>query len=305
MVYNSFTHMRSFFQNRKLTLLLAILALGALTVLAIGLKDVQFNAAQPFGRFDETERTKPAENLGQIFSNVSVQSQIVFWGAALLLTFLVGLLLSPEGRKYLIRLFIRIFSTYMLIYFLLRNYGDRLAALASINLGAFNIGQVGTEGSELPPPKFVPPQEASWMSYVVSVLFILFSAFVAWRIWVFFRQFVLPKLEEKPLEELAKIARSSLHNLSQGGDTTDVIMKCYFRMSSVVSDKRQLYRKESMTPAEFALRLEHAGLPGDAVQRLTRLFENVRYGGHGSGQKEVNEAIACLTSILNYCGESV
>jgi hypothetical protein len=46
-------------------------------------------------------------------------------------------------------------------------------------------------------------------------------------------------------------------------------------------------------------------LPGDAVQRLTRLFEAVRYGGYRSGRKDVNEAVACLTSILNYCGETV
>ena len=145
----------------------------------------------------------------------------------------------------------------------------------------------------------------SFLLATALVLFVLFVIFVAWRVWVFVKQFALPKLNEKPLEELAKIARSSLHDLSQGGDTTDVIMKCYFRMSSVVSDKRHLQRKDSMTPSEFAARLEQAGLPGDAVRRLTSLFENVRYGGRRSGQQEVNEAVACLTSILSYCGESV
>jgi len=296
--------MRSFFQNRKLTLLLAILALGALTVLALGLRDVRFNEGQPIGRH-EAETAGPRENLREVFSDVPIQSQFLFWGVALLLVFLVGLLLSPEGRKYLIRLFVRIFGTYWLVYFLLRNYGDRLASLANFNLGAFTLAQPGAEGSDVPPPVFVPPQESSWVSYVVSVLFVIFFVFVVWRVWVFVKQFSLPKEDEKPLEELARIARSSLHDLSQGGDTTDVIMTCYFRMSSVVSDKRRLHRKESMTPAEFAVRLEQAGLPGDAVQRLTRLFEAVRYGGYRSGQKDVNEAVACLTSILNYCGEPV
>ena len=88
-------------------------------------------------------------------------------------------------------------------------------------------------------------------------------------------------------------------------DSTDVIMNCYFRMSRAVSERRQLTRSESMTPAEFALQLERAGLPGDAVQRLTRLFEGVRYGGRRSGPKDVNEAVSALTSILHYCGETV
>lgn len=60
-----------------------------------------------------------------------------------------------------------------------------------------------------------------------------------------------------------------------------------------------------MTPGEFALRLEQSGLPGDAVRRLTRLFERVRYGNQKAGLKDTNEAVACLTAILQYCGEPV
>jgi hypothetical protein len=76
-------------------------------------------------------------------------------------------------------------------------------------------------------------------------------------------------------------------------------------MSDVVSDRRNLHRAVAMTPHEFALRLEQAGLPGDSVTRLTRLFEGVRYGDRKSGPKDVNEAVSCLKIILHYCGESV
>ena len=75
-------------------------------------------------------------------------------------------------------------------------------------------------------------------------------------------------------------------------------------MSDAVSRNRGLFRAKAMTPAEFARRLERAGLPGDAVRRLTRLFEAVRYGGRKSSQKEINEAVSCLTAILHYCGEA-
>ena len=66
-----------------------------------------------------------------------------------------------------------------------------------------------------------------------------------------------------------------------------------------------LHRDLAMTPHEFALRLERAGLPADAVGRLTRLFEGVRYGDRKSGPKDVNEAVSCLKTILHYCGEPV
>jgi uncharacterized protein DUF4129 len=109
----------------------------------------------------------------------------------------------------------------------------------------------------------------------------------------------------KPMDEIAKIARSSLNELGSRRNSSDVIINCYLRMSEVVSDKRHLYRTTAMTPHEFALHLEQAGLPGDAVTRLTRLFEAVRYGARKSGPQDINEAVHCLKTILHYCGEPV
>lgn len=141
------------------------------------------------------------------------------------------------------------------------------------------------------------------LNYLVSLLIVLGVLFLVWksyRLW----QMINQRLAN-PLHDLARIARSSLRDLSDGRETTDVIMNCYFRMSDVVSDKKNLQRGISMTPQEFAYRLEEAGLPGDAVRRLTRLFESVRYGVRRAGPKDVNEAVACLTTILQYCGEAI
>ena len=76
-------------------------------------------------------------------------------------------------------------------------------------------------------------------------------------------------------------------------------------MGDVVSSKRHLQREIAMTPREFASRLEQAGLPGEAVAQLTRLFEGVRYGDRKSAPRDVNEAVRCLQTILHYCGEPV
>ncbi len=295
--------MRSFFQNKNWTLLLAVVALGALTVLAIGLRDIPFTKAQPIGQ-EEAQSGESKEVTMGTLDQASLKSQSIFWGVAILLTALVSLLLTPQGRKVLLRLLVRVFATYWLIYFLMSNYGDRLVSLLNFDPAALNISQPAAPPSSAPPPVFVPPQQNSWVSYVVSILFVLFLLFVGWRITVFWRQFKVGD-DKRTLNVIANIARSTLKELKDGTDSTDVIMKCYFRMDRAVSERRQLSRAASMTPAEFAVRLERAGLPGDAVQRLTRLFEGVRYGGKHSGPKDVNEAIACLTSILNYCGEPV
>lgn len=292
--------MRSFFQNKRWVLIFSVLALGALTVLAIGLRDVSFRDAQPFGR-GEAESTEvlppdPSSSMREI----SLGSQFTFWSALLLLVVLIGVLLSPEMRKRLFRVFIRVAFTYWALYFLFTRYGDVIASLgrdldAALNNGAAN----GPE--DLPPPVFEPPQETAWVSYLVGLAFILLLALFTWRFLRFWRKYA----GSSSLDEIAKIARSSLRDLTSGRESTDVIMNCYFRMSDVVADKRKIKRGTAMTPAEFAIRLEQAGLPGEAVRRLTHLFENVRYGGHRSGPKEVNEAVACLTTILHYCGETI
>jgi hypothetical protein len=151
---------------------------------------------------------------------------------------------------------------------------------------------------------FEPSQISPTFSYLVSFGFVLLWMVVFWvlyRGWKRYRAFS----NTKPLDEIARIARSSLEDLSSGRNSSDVIINCYLRMSDVVSSRRQLQRDMAMTPHEFAVRLEQAGLPGDAVNRLTRLFEGVRYGDRRSGPRDVNEAVSCLKTILHYCGEPV
>jgi hypothetical protein len=56
-----------------------------------------------------------------------------------------------------------------------------------------------------------------------------------------------------------------------------------------------------MTPREFEARLATAGLREDHIQRLTRLFEAVRYGTQSPGKREEREAVDCLTAIVRFC----
>jgi hypothetical protein len=139
---------------------------------------------------------------------------------------------------------------------------------------------------------------------LISFGFVLIWAVVLWALYRGWRRYQVLNTK-KPLEEIAKIARSSLEDLTSGRNSSDVIINCYLRMSDVVSSRRQLQRELAMTPHEFAVRLEQAGLPGDAVTRLTRLFEAVRYGERKSGPKDINEAVSCLKTILRYCGEAI
>ena len=292
--------MRSLFENKRLILLLAVLALGALTVLAISLNEIPFRPGQRFVRPETTLPPLPPEEMVELTVDIPLWQQMIVWLLLSLLFVLIALLLSPEARKRMLLLLIRVGFTMWAIYFLFKNYGDELFGF---NLQRPDAPQLDGE-TVVPMPTFAAPQVSPVFSYLISFAFALVLLVVVWLLYRGWQRYSALN-QTRPLEEIARIARSSLNDLTSGRNSSDVIINCYLRMSDVVSTKRQLHREIAMTPHEFALRLERAGLPGDAVTRLTRLFEVVRYGDRKSGPKDVNEAVSCLKTILHYCGEPV
>lgn len=294
--------MRSLLENKRLIVLLAILALGALTVLAISLNEVPFREAQRFGQ-GETSRARIApQDLIDAWVEIPWWRQAGIWVLLTVLVVLVGSLLSPEMRRMLIRRFIRLALTFWGLFYIFKNYRHLIPAL---NLSfAEGAPAQNSDGTNAVSPVFIPPQISPAFSYLISFAFALLLLAVVWGLYRGWEKYLLLSTQ-KPLEEIARIARSSLDDLASGRDSSDVIINCYLRMNDVVSNKRQLHREIAMTPREFAARLEQAGLPGEAVTRLTRLFEGVRYGDRKSEPKDVNEAVICLETILHYCGESV
>ena len=294
--------MRSLLENKRLTLVVSVLALGALTVLAIGLNDVPFRAARSFSREVASGPTSilPVTTDSEIDSRVWLQMSVL--ALVICMVILVGALLSPELRKRLFKIMIRVGLMYWALYILFTRYRELIPEMGLNLLGA--NGAPGSASTGEPVPQFIPPQNVSLTSYLISFGIAVLLVIVARRVYVAWKEMETSKAEPS-FKKIAGIARSSLHDISSGRDSTDVIINCYLRMSDVVADKRNLNRSVAMTPNEFAGRLEQAGLPGDAVRRLTRLFEKVRYGGYRTDSNAVNEAVACLTTILHYCGEAV
>ncbi|MCJ7433682.1 MAG: DUF4129 domain-containing protein [Anaerolineales bacterium] len=298
--------MRTFFQRKLWTVILSAVALTALSILAIGLKDFAFRPVLQFQQKEEDQVWLPAEitEIVDQITAISFQKHLIMWGVMLLLVILVGLFLSPELRKRLLLMFLRIALFALVLIYLLQN--DKLPFLSeSLQITPPAGNSLGPGNTGLPaPPVFQPPQISPFLAYILSlgvVLLLIGLVMIVNRWWTKLQQF---QDDELALDDIARIARSSLDDISGGQDWENVIVNCYVRMSQVASAKRGLHRHASMTPGEFASRLENAGLPADAIQRLTRLFESVRYGAIQSTQKENDEAVNCLTAILRYCGET-
>jgi len=151
-------------------------------------------------------------------------------------------------------------------------------------------------GGEATP--FSPPEVSKGAEFWITTLLILFVG----GLTIFaFNRFLNRWFQPKPLEEIADIARSTLRELGREKPSRNAIIRCYTRMNDVVDERRGISRHMSMTPAEFAVQLVGVGLPGEAVQELTRVFERVRYGAQTVGAQEIKEAKQCLSEILKAC----
>jgi hypothetical protein len=150
------------------------------------------------------------------------------------------------------------------------------------------------------PPTIFTPNPPSWLTPVITLVASVIVVTVILAVYWYLRQRAKPT--DLALERLAESAQHTIDSLQAGGDFEVSVIRCYQEMSRVVKDEKGIARETAMTAREFEDRLISKGLPQDAIRTLTRLFEQVRYGGMVTGSAELDTALACLTDIVNACG---
>jgi hypothetical protein len=293
--------MRPFFSSRAWVFFLSLLALLTLLALAAELRDVRFLPAQPLSGGETRSIQTSVQGLVDELSGEQSWRQVVFWILAFFLLLFLFSLLSPEARRRALRTLIRLAFFAGAVYILIKN--RTLAGILAPFGEGFGGDPPAVESTGLP-AVFTPPDIPDGWMYWISLAVLLGLLALGWILGRRLRPLLFRTPERVPLNELAAAARASLDDLSAGRDGDDAILACYFRMNEAVRRKRGLRRADDMTPAEFAARLERAGLPADPVRRLTRLFESARYGAHRATTRETDEAVSCLTAILQFCGEA-
>ncbi|OGO23318.1 MAG: hypothetical protein A2Y54_10910 [Chloroflexi bacterium RBG_16_51_16] len=281
----------------------AVTLLGV-TVLTASLHEFRFTPPLPI----RWESVTPVQfSFTQIIEQVNeipTWKHILFWAATFLIIALVSSLLSPEMRKRLLRAFIRFASFVFIFLFIIRVNPDLVSLLTQETpLGSGSNTYGGTQS--LLPPVFEPPNIPPVLVYIASFTLVVVMLVLLWFLNRWWQKVIQLPSANNSLSELVSIARTSLAELENGSEWGDAILRCYARMSRVVADKRALERHPAMTPAEFAERLEKAGLPGEPVYQLTRLFESERYGRQHAGKTEIAAAVASLKAILLACGETI
>lgn len=272
-------------------ILLAFVALVVLVVLAAGLSGMEFD--QPnMVRFDNLFRLSDSANPG----NTPQFSWFRYFVIGMFILLFLAMLgpVRPQTSKGLLPMILRFFAFTFIVMLVVNQLARNNPTLFE---GDDSLTPAPGSNAEL--PQFTQPQVTSQWELLITFVIVIAIAAVA---IILFNRFVDKWFQPKAgLGELAEIARSTLGELSKNKESRNAIIRCYSRMNAAVNEHRGLVRDAAMTPAEFAERLERAGLPGDAVHGLTRVFERVRYGGENVSADEIKEAKNCLTSILTAC----
>ncbi|MFZ5856975.1 MAG: DUF4129 domain-containing protein [Chloroflexota bacterium] len=281
---------------------LLLFGILALILLAAGLHDVHFAEPRQFRSAEAENISFSVASLVEELASIPRWKQLLFWVGVYLIVLIATTILSPELRKRLLRAVFRLAVLTLVILYVVQNR-ERFG-LMNLEPLALGENQPTTPVLTLPPPVFTAPDIPPALTYLLSLAVLLLTFGL---LWLFGRGFLFRRIRpdrDSSLEEIAEAARSSLYDLSLGRDWEDAILQCYARMTEVVSRRRGFHRAVDVTPSEFAAHLEQSGLPSQAVRRLTRLFEAVRYGARTSNPRESAEAADCLREVLHHCGEA-
>jgi hypothetical protein len=284
-------------------LLLGITVL-AVVLLAAGLSEFKLFPGGPFplwifGDFQSDDA--PEEILVRPFTPpLNVVAILILLVMLVLAVWIIIFIIRPELRKYMLKRMMSYLLFLLLIYSLFSGI-RRLNLLrqdeTEASSGFFEQAMPG----EAPPlaPTFIidPPQ---WLVGVITLTLIALLLAVV----LFFWQRRSHHDYQGPMELLVLEAQQAIETLQAGSDLKDTVLRCYREMSQVLSQYRGIKRQQAMTPREFEKHLGEIGLRDEHIRRLTRLFEEVRYGANISSERDKREAMDCLRAIVRAYGRS-
>jgi hypothetical protein len=213
-------------------------------------------------------------------------------------------MLTPEGRRRLLKGLIRLLVLFFMLYIFM-NLADSMSKRNQEKEMEARPFQPGEGEAPMEGLATTEEQEATkpspWLDVGICLglafLLAILITVLAWGIYRASRE-----RAGDAMTRLADEAQEAVDALQAGGNIRDTVIRCYIQMTQVLAEERNLRREEAMTPHEFEqILLTKLKLPETPVQRLTRLFEAVRYGDYHPGKREELEAIDSLSAIASAC----
>jgi hypothetical protein len=278
-------------------MMIAGITLLAMLLLSSGLSQTRLEAGEKInlsvggvqgGTF---EKLFEADFIGVLFTLINLVS------VAALLIITIYMLLTPERRKVLLKFLMK--AVPVVVFLLLIANFVHAGSLKTNPIAQPIPGPLPTSNATLPPEAVFTPETSPWVMIAATVVLGVIIAGLV--VFLFLRARRENKRQTTPLMHLADQAQAALDAVQAGGDLKNAVLRCYYEMSRSLSEQRGLKRDRSMTPHEFIALLVSNGMPGESVQLLTQLFEEVRYGSKVPGQREEWMAVTSLTAIVEAC----
>lgn len=285
--------LQEFLQKNRRALLIGLTAIlvGTLFLLAAGMQNLRFSPTRPF-RLPDAFSQPPIRTNGDWRFTIA----ILIISGMLVLLFLILivfiLIKSSQLRKRIVAFILRMMLLLMVYALILSLLNQDLQKRDKMTEAIPESMVNATPMPSTPVPLLEPydPNPTAWIVYLLTFGFILLAGGLGVWLWIRAHQ---------PRSELQTIAQEAIDRINQGKQWEDVVIQCYGDMSSAAFMRKGIDRPRDMTPAEFSRRLEAAGIPAAPVRSLTRLFEQARYGSRSSNAQEAQEALSCLSQIVN------
>lgn len=289
--------------NKRRVLIWGLVLIVLAGLLAAGLRTAEFRAGHPI--------LQGSPQWGQ-----PAALRLPHGWLARLLNLLPWLLLGILALGVTLALVSREFRRALLREFSLRLVaGLVLLALIGlvIGLGQLRLSQEElAEELELPElwPSGLPPHESTapaagetarelpvtlpwWIAYLVAMAL---AVPLVWWGWQLIRQLARRHLIGAP-EGLHEVAARAVGELRAGLPVEEVVIRCWVRMTECFAGRTGgAGGAPAITPRELARLLAKQGIRHEAIVELTRLFEEVRYGGKADHPRRAR-ALAALEAI--------
>ncbi len=263
-------------------------------ILSGGLTKLRFQPGKPFPQeappappdIGETGRNLQPAWLAEMFQRLIYAIVLL----AVVIT-AIGAIVSHQFRRFLLRQLPPILVLFLLLVLFSLFFHPEQAKLASSHPPPPAAPPAAGSAPEYVPPAVTPPNWSVVLIALGTAGGIVGLGFAAW--WRFRRAKPVPE-ERDVLAELGVEAGAAAARIRSGEEPRDVVIRAYKEMCDILS--RRVENPDYLTAREFARRLRARGMRDEHVDRLTRIFEEVRYG-HREGTRFAGDAVSCLEEI--------
>ena len=297
--------------SRTQAIRIAVLAVAviAMLLLAMGLSQLELVPGVPFDQIWRFLLDQLMGNQGARGGFTSLVGDADWLVGVIRTLFLVALIIfpfavimiiiDPDLRKRVLRTMLVMFVMMALASRYLSNLAEQGELEVDSLAGLEEQGQELEGATAFTDEEFDLEGIPAWIPLALSLGAGLIIAIIVVSV---VRQIRRDRADRAPsLTAFARRAEIAIDEIEQGGDLQNTIMRCYVEMTHIVRDQRGVRRGSTVTAREFTDHLIRASLPPSAVNRLTALFENARYGLGKPAPQDEADAIASLQAIIDTC----